>query len=110
MDVYSLFKYSAVRREDYRELQERFGVEVNTFQQDCQVRWLSLGPAIKSILEQWDPLCAFVHDLASRDAKNVPQSVNFKRVSAMLAPKECIVTRCWLEFLADVLPMFDNFL
>ena len=110
MDVYSLFKYSAARREDYRELQERFGADVNTFQQHCQVRWLSLGPAIKRLLEQWDPLCAFVHDLASRDAKNVPKSVNFKRVSAMLAPKERIVTRCWLEFLADILPLFENFL
>ena len=47
------FKY----REDYHQLQANLDIE--TFQQHAEVRWLSNGPAIRRMLEQWDAICQF---------------------------------------------------
>ena len=47
MDLHALFKYSAARCEDFREVR----IEMD-FLQHTVVRWLSIGPAVKRILEQ----------------------------------------------------------
>ena len=47
-------------------------LEMHNFQQHTEVRWLSIGPAIKRVLEQWEAICQFVNDL-SKDAKKVPE-------------------------------------
>ena len=60
MDLYALFKYSSARREDFTEVQIEKDVEVHNFQQHTEVCWLSIGPFIKRILEQWDAICHFV--------------------------------------------------
>ena len=44
---------------------------MHNFQQHTEVRWLSIGPAIKRVLEQWEAICQFVNDL-SKDAKKGP--------------------------------------
>ena len=109
IDLYSLFKYSAARWEDLRKFQQDMEAEVSNFQQHTEVRWLSIGSAIKRILEQWNVITKFIEELA-KDSKNMPKSVNFKRVHAMLATKEKAVTRVSLEFLNDVFPVFEEFL
>ena len=70
--------------------------------------WLSIGPAVKRILEQWEAVTQFVTDLA-KDPKKLPRSINFKRVHMMLNAKEKMVTRVLLEFLNDVIPVFEQF-
>ena len=50
-DLHSLFKYSAARREDFKEIQVELELPEHSFQQHTEVCWLSLGPAIKRILE-----------------------------------------------------------
>ena len=92
VDIHSLFKYSAARREDYRTLQSTIGVEMHNFQKHSEVRWLSFGPSVRRILEQWDCICSFVRDLG-KDPKTTPKSVAYKRVSAML--KERKQRRSW---------------
>ena len=52
MDINSLFKYSAARREDYHTLQSELGVEIHNFQEHNEVIWLTLGPSVRRILEQ----------------------------------------------------------
>ena len=99
IDNYSLFKYSAARWEDLRKFQQDMEAESSNFQQHTEVRWLSIGSAIKRILEQWS-IIKFIEELA-KDSKNMPKSVNFKRVHAMLATKEKAVTRVSLKFLND---------
>ena len=64
-DLHSLFKYSAARREDFKELV----LPGHSFQQHTEVHWLSLGPAIKRILEQWDAIVHFVMELAKDSAR-----------------------------------------
>ena len=64
LDLYSLFKYSAARREDFKEVQVEMELDTNNFLQHTEVRWLSIGPSIKRILEQWDAITHFVAELA----------------------------------------------
>ena len=109
MDLHVLFKYSAARREDFREVQIEMDLDLTNFLQHTVVRWLSIGPAVKRILEQWEAVTQFVTDLA-KDSKKLPRSINFKRVRMMLNAKEKMVTRVLLEFLNDVIPVFEQFL
>ena len=46
------FKYSAARCEDFREVQIEMDLDLTNFLQHTVVRWLSIGPAVKRILEQ----------------------------------------------------------
>ena len=91
MDLYALFKYSSARREDFKEVQIEIDVEVHNFQQHTEVCWVSIGPSIKRILEQWDAICHSVSEL-NKDPKKVPKSINYKRVYMMLGTKERVVT------------------
>ena len=109
MDLRALFKYSAARCEDFREVQIEMDLDLTNFLQYTVVRWLSIGPAVKRILEQWEAVTQFVTDLA-KDPKKLPRSINFKRVHMMLNAKEKMVTRVLLEFLNDVIPVFEQFL
>ena len=109
LDLHALFKYSAARRESYREVQHELEVEVHNFQQHTEVRWVSLGPAIKRVIEQWDAICVFVTDLG-KDAKSVPKSINYRRVATMLSGVQKGVTKVTLEFLNNVTALFEEFL
>ena len=105
-DLHSLLKYSAARCEHFKELQIEMDLELHNFHQYTEVQWLSIGPAIKRILEQWKAITQFVADL-TKDPKKVPTGVSFKRVYAMIGTKEKAVT---LEFLNSVIPLFEKFL
>lgn len=108
MDIHSLFRYSAARREDYHTLQSELGVEIHNFQKHTEVRWLSLGPSVRRILEQWDCICSFMKDLG-KDPKTAPKSVPYKRVLAMLNDEEGKKTKAQLEFMGNVSPVFLRF-
>ena len=109
MDLHALFKYSAARCEDFRGVQIEMDLDLTNFLQHTVVRWLSIGPAVKRILEQWKAVTQLVTDLA-KDPKKLARSINFKRVHMMLNAKEKMVTRVLLEFLNDVIPLFEQFL
>ena len=47
-------------------------IEVHNFQQHAEVRWLSIGYAVKHILEQWDVITHFVERLA-KDSTKMPE-------------------------------------
>ena len=49
-------KYSAARHEDFKDIQFEMKLEIGNFQQHTEVRWLTIGPAIKRILEQWEAI------------------------------------------------------
>ena len=46
IDLHSLFKYSAARREDFRKLQLNLDVELKLFIEHSSLQWLSIGPAV----------------------------------------------------------------
>ena len=84
-------------------------VETHNFQQHTEVRWLSMGPSIKRVLEQWDAIITFVTELA-KDQKKVPKSIKFKGVYMMLGTKERTSTKVSLEFLNNIIPLFEKLL
>ena len=75
LDIHAIFKHRAARREDYQQLQFDMGVELHTFQQHTEVHWLSSGPAISRIMEQWAAICQFIRDLGKNE-KTAPKSIN----------------------------------
>ena len=109
LDLHAIFKHRAARREDYQQLQFDMGVELHTFQQHTEVCWLSIGPAISRIMEQWDAICQFIRDLGKNE-KTAPKSINYKRVAAMLTAGEKDATKVLLEFLKSTFPLFEEFL
>ena len=109
LDVHALFKYSAARREDYQKLQLEMEVGINMLLKHTEVRWLSIGPAITRLLEQWDCLCDFVKQLG-KDEKSAPKSSNYRRVRSMLGSETQKVTKVQLEFIKGCVPVFEEFL
>lgn len=51
IDLHSLFKYSAARREDFRELQLNLDLEQRIFLEHTSLRWLSIGPSVRRTVE-----------------------------------------------------------
>ena len=84
-------------------------MEIHNFQKHTEVRWLSLGPSVQRILEQWDRICSFMKDLG-KDPKTAPKSVAYNKVSTMLTVEEGKKTKAQLEFMGNVSPVFEDFL
>ena len=104
-----LVQNSAARYEDFKNMQIEMEVEPRNFQQHTEVWWLSMGPSIKRILEQWDAIIHFVVELA-KDPRTIPKSISYRGVYMMLRPKEKLVTRDSLEFFNQIIPVFERFL
>ena len=64
-------------------------MELCNLQQHTEMRWLSIGPAIKRILEQYEAITLFVVEVM-KDSKKVPKSVNFKSSHAAGYKRESI--------------------
>ena len=106
IDLHSLFKYSAARRQDYKNLQLNLDLELKLFIEHSSLRWLSIGPAVRRILEQWQALEQFVKFLES-DPKRIPQSSAFRRVQAAIKRNELLVK---LNFIASTVTLFETFM
>ena len=106
IDLHSLFKYSAARRQDYKNLQLNLDLELKLFIEHSSLRWLSIGPAVRRILEQWQAIEQFVKFLES-DPKRIPQSAAFRRVQAAIKRNEILVQ---LNFIASTVTLFETFM
>ena len=82
-------------------------VETHTFLRHVPSRWLTLGPVVDRLIEQWEPLQKYFTDLANKDPKNAPTSSTFKRSCARLQNKQTLVE---LHFLQSVMPLYHSFL
>ena len=56
IDLHLWFKMSPARREDYQAVKEEMGLAKHKFLKHVECRWLSLQPAVLSILEQLEGL------------------------------------------------------
>ena len=106
IDLHSLFKYSAARRQDYKNLQLNLDLELKLFIEHSSLRWLSIGSAVRRILEQWQAIEQFVKFLES-DPKRIPQSAAFRRVQAAIKRNEILVQ---LNFIASTVTLFETFM
>ena len=77
------------------KLQANLGADFETFEQHTEVRWLSIGPAIHHVLEQWDIICHFIKNLEKNNTRK-PKSINFKQVAALVATGEQNMTSSYV--------------
>ena len=104
VDIHSFFKISSARREDFKFIQLEEEVETHTFLRHVPSRWLTLGPVVDRLIEQWEPLQKYFTHLANKDPKNAPTSSAFK---TRLQNKQTLVE---LHFLQSVMPLYHSFL
>ena len=107
VDIHSFFKISSARREDFKFIQLEEEVETYTFLRHVPSWWLTLGPVVDRLIEQWEPLQKYFTDLANKDPKNAPTSSAFKRSCTRLQNKQTLVE---LHFLQSVTPLYHSFL
>ena len=106
IDLHSLFKYSAARQQDYKNLQLNLDLELKLFIEHSSLRWLSIGSAVRRILEQWQAIEQLVKFLES-DPKRIPQSAAFRCVQAAIKRNEILVQ---LNFIASTVTLFETFM
>ena len=102
VDIHSFFKISSARREDFKFIQLEEEMETHTVLRHVPSRWLTLGPVVDRLIEQWEPLQKYFTDLANKDPKNAPTSSAFKRSCTRLQNKQTLVE---LHFLQSVMPL-----
>ena len=107
VDIHSFFKISLARREDFKFIQLEEEVDTHTFLRHVPSRWLTLGPVVDRLIEQWEPLQKYFTELANKDPKNAPISSAFKRSGTRFQNKQTIVE---LHFLKPVMPLYHSFL
>ena len=81
-------------------------LELKLFIEHSSLRWLSIGSAVRRILEPWQAIEQFVKFLES-DPKRIPQSAAFKRVQAAIKRNEILVQ---LNFIASTVTLFETFM
>ena len=104
VDIHSFFKISSARREDFKFIQLEEEMETHTFLRHVPSRWLTLGPVVDRLIEQWEPLQKYFTHLANKDPKNAPTSSAFK---TRLQNKQTLVE---LHCLQSVMPLYHSFL
>ena len=58
-DVYSYFKNSPSRQQNFEDVQKFIDIEPHKMSKPCQTRWLSLSQCVSRVLEQWKSLFMF---------------------------------------------------
>ena len=107
VEIHSFFKYSTCRTADFRFTQLEEDVEQHVFIRHVPTRWLTLGPVIDRITEQWAPLCSYFNELSKKPEKEQPKCKAFKSVHAKLQSKSTLAE---LLFIQSVRPCFEHFL
>ena len=92
IDFHFFFKYSAVRREEYKKCDEITGVVSKHMGRHCETRWLSLEKVLVKIYEQWDNLGEYflnkVPTVAGFKGKNgVGSTLRYARIKNYLLNK-----------------------
>ena len=98
VDMYYHFQHSVKRVASLVEYAEFCTKSVV---KHCQTRWLSLGCAIKRTLQMWEPL--FFYFFSHSDLEKAGK---VRMVSRVLKDP---LTKPWLLFLSNVLPVFEKF-
>ena len=104
IDVYFFLDKSSKRVSRLRELQDIMGTESHEILKHANTRWLSLGPCINRLLEQWEPLSALfmeiTEDKSSKSTQSKAQSVFKKLLSSDV--------KAYALFLSNVIPTFEQ--
>ncbi|XP_031328947.1 uncharacterized protein LOC116170670 [Photinus pyralis] len=97
----SHFNRSHLRQERFREFQEFFKTDIHKILSHATTRWLSMKQCTDRVLEQYDPLKAYLRELTFTD----PSISN----DDMLKTIENHFTKIYLEFMSYTLELLNGF-
>lgn len=97
-DVWAYFTHSASRLEDLEEFNQFLDDDTSPRRllKPCQTRWLSLESCIVRVLDQWGRLMAYFNSKDDSKGKALAKRFN-------------PVTKLYLLFLKDTLPLYNKF-
>lgn len=101
-DVYSYFKTSGKRQDDYRQIQKLLDVEEHKILRPCFTRWLAMLQCVNRLLEQWAALTEYFDNIEVKEG--ALESV--QRIKATLHSSSA---KLYFLFLQAVLPRFEKF-
>lgn len=95
------FSRSSHRQIKFKEFQEFFNVDIHKILAPAQTRWLSLKACVDRVLEQYDPLKAYLTESLFSDPS--------KTTEEMLTTMNNQFTLVYLEFMSYVLSLVTDF-
>ena len=101
VDIYYHFHHSVKRVESLKDFSDFCSTEYKSILKHCETRWLSLTRSLKRTLEMWVPLCSYF-----RSHPDVDKPGKVKTIAALLTQP---LTKAWMLFLSNILPVFDKF-
>src|SRR6266516_1623330 len=109
-DVFSWFKLSAARREDYSEVQAQELLEASGefFLRPVSSRWLSLEPVCRRLIEHFDVMKKYflVTLPSASNSKSVCNGDRYKRIRTALSDQTTLVYLNFVAFAASTLMPF----
>jgi len=109
--VYSHFSISANRRVELKEFFEFVDVEYHDLLRHVTTRWLSLGPAIKRLLQSWPALISYFRSLGQDCPKRIAKSLGLSNTDANDDDDGDIklnVSKACLLFVHNLCTLFEN--
>ena len=101
VDIYYHFHHSVKRVASLGEYADFCATEYKSVLKHCETRWLSLGRAIQRTLHMWEPLCSYFCS-----HPDVEKAGKVRSIYRLLNDP---LTKPWLLFLSNVLPVFERF-
>ena len=105
IDIYTWFKLSAARREDYELVQEELGLPKHKFLKHVDSRWLTLQPALERICKQLSALKKYFSKAAETNSA-VESNPRYIRIQRKLKAKETVAKMHFLISVADIFNLF----
>lgn len=97
----SHFNRSSLRRHKFKEFQIFFQTEIHKILSPATTRWLSLKQCVDRVLEQYDPIKAYLREVVFED----PSVTTEQMLNAM----ENKFTQLYLEFMSYTLGLLTDF-
>lgn len=111
-DIYSFFKLSACRIEDYNSVSIVTEIETHQMLRHVSSRWLSLRPVLARIDEQWDNLVHYFLKQMPKDknvnTKKAMETARYQRIKSVLESRTSRIAVNFAIFVAKILE--DHFL
>ena len=98
-DVWYFFHKSAKRIREFEQFQCFVEVKPHKLLKACQTRWLSLEACVNRLIEQYNALLSYFRSTDDETAA-------VRRITAVL---EKPITKAYLLFLSNALPIINNF-
>ena len=113
IDLFYFFKRSPCKREDFLDVEQELGFDEELFIRHVQCRWLTLIPALKRIVKNFEPLSEyFLKELPKTAAQNktvklLEKNESYSRICRLLKAPAILIQ---MNFLISLEPLYDRFL